>query len=49
MEDRILGLSSVTQKYQVTLTKDVRDVLGVKPGDKVVFVQKGDAVIVKKA
>lgn len=49
MEEKILGLSSVTQKYQVTLTKDVREVLGVKPGDKVVFVQRGGEVIVRKA
>ncbi|AGK61314.1 looped-hinge helix DNA binding domain, AbrB family [Archaeoglobus sulfaticallidus PM70-1] len=49
MEERILGLSNVTKKFQVTLTKDVRDILGVNAGDKIVFVIKDGEVIVRKA
>lgn len=38
-------LSTVTTKGQVTIPKDVRDRLGIKPSDRVDFVVKDDHVI----
>lgn len=39
----------VTTKGQVTIPKDVREVLGVAPGDRVVCEVAGDRVTVRKA
>ncbi len=47
--ERILGLSNVSKKYQITLTKEVREKLGIKEGDKVVFVEKNGDIVIKKA
>lgn len=34
--------SNLTSKGQVTIPKEIRDILGLKPGDRVVFVLEGD-------
>jgi len=39
----------LTVKSQVTVPKDVRDALGVKPGDDVTFDIDGDRVALRKA
>lgn len=36
--------AKVMAKGQVTIPKDVRDVLGIKSGDRVSFVVEGDTV-----
>ena len=43
-------MSTVTQKYQATIPKDVRRKLGIKPGDKVVFFEEppGKFVVMKE-
>jgi AbrB family looped-hinge helix DNA binding protein len=41
--------SRLTVKGQVTIPKDVRDVLGVRPGEAVVFEREGDRVFVRKS
>ena len=41
--------AKVMSKGQVTITKDVRAVLGVKSGDKVTFIVEGDVVRVVNA
>ncbi len=33
-------MSTVTQKFQTTIPKDVRKRLGIKPGDRVVFFEE---------
>jgi len=39
---------SVTKKYQVTIPKDVREALGIKAGDEVVFVKTKDGYVIKR-
>ena len=38
----------LTVKGQVTIPKDVRDLLGLKPGEPVAFEREGDKVVVRK-
>lgn len=40
--------STITSKGQTTLPKDVRDKLGVRPGDKVRYLVVGDEVRIVK-
>ena len=37
----------VTKKYQVTIPKDVREALGIKAGDEVVFVRTREGYVIK--
>lgn len=39
--------SIMTRKGQVTIPKEIRDRLGVKEGEKVLFVVRGDEIILK--
>ncbi|HEU0013082.1 MAG TPA: type II toxin-antitoxin system PrlF family antitoxin [Longimicrobium sp.] len=41
--------STVTAKAQTTLPSGVRKALGVKPGDKVSYVIRGDEAVIRKA
>ncbi|MCL2654353.1 MAG: AbrB/MazE/SpoVT family DNA-binding domain-containing protein [Coriobacteriia bacterium] len=47
MSEAILDLSTVTTNGQVTIPAEVRRLLGIKPGNKVLFFQRanGDVVI----
>jgi len=47
MSEVIINLSTVTTNGQVTIPAEVRRLLGVKPGNKVLFFQRanGDVVI----
>ena len=38
----------VTKKSQVTIPKEVRNALGIKAGDEVVFVRQGDSYVLMK-
>jgi len=38
----------VTKKYQVTIPKEVREALGIKAGDDVVFVREGNRYVLMK-
>ena len=42
-------MSTITTKGQVTLPKEFRDALGLKPGDRVAFTKDGDGVRVTRA
>ena len=35
----------LSSKYQIVIPRDVRDILGVKAGDKLLVVPRGDIVI----
>ena len=49
METEIIGMAKVTAKMQITVPKKVREVLKVKPGDRVLFIMDGDKIVLKKA
>lgn len=42
-----MSTSTITRKGQVTIPKEIRDSLGIKEGDRLFFVQRGDEVILK--
>ncbi len=42
-----MSSSTMTRKGQVTIPKPIRDWLGVKEGEKVFFVTRGDEVVLK--
>ena len=44
-----MQMTTVTLKGQVTIPQRIRDKLGISPSDKVIFEEKGNQVIVKKA
>jgi AbrB family looped-hinge helix DNA binding protein len=39
--------SRITAKGQTTIPKKIRDALGLRPGDRVLFVRKGSDVVVR--
>ncbi len=39
--------SKVTAKGQTTIPKEIRDILGLHPGDRVLFLRKGPDVVVQ--
>jgi len=46
--DKILGLSRLSSKYQVTIPKDARERFNLKAGDRILFVEEGGNLILKK-
>ena len=44
MEDEV----KVTRKFQVTIPKGVREKIGIKMGDKLKVVDKGDLIVLEK-
>ena len=43
-----MAISRLTSKGQITLPKEVRDQLGLRPGDEVEFVQEDDNYLLRK-
>jgi len=43
-----VSISSISSKGQVTIPKKIREELGIKEGDKVIFLLDGDRAIIKK-
>lgn len=41
-------MSRVTQKGQVTIPKEVREKLGIRPGDEIEFVRTEDGYLIEK-
>ena len=41
--------STITRKGQVTIPKAIRDRLGVKEGEKVLFVMRGEEVVLRSS
>ena len=48
-KEEILDITTVTTRYQITLTKPVRKFLEVELGDRIIFIRKGNEVIIRKA
>jgi AbrB family looped-hinge helix DNA binding protein len=44
----VVGKSTITRKFQVTLPKKVREFLEADNGDFLVFVKDGDTIAVKR-
>ena len=44
-----VGVSPVSEKGQVTIPKEIRDSLKLKKGDRVVFLEADEKVIIRKA
>lgn len=42
-----MAIATMTSKGQMTLPKDVRDDLGLKPGDKVDIVKEGEKYVLR--
>jgi len=40
-------MSSLTTKWQTTIPKEVRSLLGLKPNDKILYLIEGEKVILK--
>lgn len=43
-----MGITKVTRNYQITLPTDVRNMLDVKVGDKIIIVPEGNGATIKK-
>lgn len=43
-----ISVGSVTSKGQVTIPKEIRQALGIKEGDKVIFLVQGKQAVIKK-
>jgi AbrB family looped-hinge helix DNA binding protein len=41
-------MPTVTKKYQVTIPKEVREALGIKAGDEIVFVRTKEGYVIKR-
>ena len=48
-QDIKIGTSSISEKGQITIPKDIRDKLGILQGDRLVFNLKGDTIIIRKS
>jgi len=44
-----IGTSAVSAKGEVTIPKEIRDALELKPGDKVVFIEKENEVRIRRS
>jgi AbrB family looped-hinge helix DNA binding protein len=45
----ILGMSTITYKFQVTVPKKVREAHNLKEGDTIMFVEENDRIYIKKS
>lgn len=44
-----MELAKVTAKGQITIPKSIRDLLELKEGSKIIFIQKGNDIIIKNS
>ena len=44
-----MELAKVTTKGQVTIPKSIRDLLNLKEGSKILFIQKGNDIVIQNA
>ncbi|MBY9005395.1 MAG: AbrB/MazE/SpoVT family DNA-binding domain-containing protein [Candidatus Lokiarchaeota archaeon] len=45
----IIGTSSISEKGQITIPKEIRDKLGIMQGDRLIFDLKGNKIIIRKS
>ncbi len=43
-----MGIARVTRNFQVTIPKDVREIQGIKEGDRVIFSIEGSRIEISK-
>ena len=43
-----MGITKVTRNYQITLPSDIREILDIRVGDKIIIVPEGGEAIIKK-
>ena len=46
-KSEILGMTTVTYKYQITIPKKVREKHNFKEGDSIIFVEENDRLYLK--
>ena len=44
-----MELAKVTTKGQVTIPKSIRELLGLKEGSKIIFIQKGNDIVIQNS
>jgi len=44
----VVGRSTITGKYQLTLPKNVRELMNAENGDLVVFIKDDDRILIKR-
>ena len=44
-----MELAKVTTKGQITIPKSIRDLLDLKEGSKILFIQKGNDIVIQNA
>jgi len=44
-----MELAKVTTKGQITIPKSIREILDLKEGSKIIFIQKGNDIIIKNS
>jgi len=43
-----VSVSSITSKGQVTIPKEIREALGLREGDRIVFAIEGERAVIRK-
>ena len=43
-----VSIGSLTTKGQITIPKEIRETLGLREGDKVIFILEGERVVIRK-
>lgn len=43
-----MGIVTVSSKGEIVIPKEIRDALGIKERDKLLILQKGDSILLKK-
>lgn len=44
-----MELAKVTTKGQITIPKEIRELLNLKEGSKILFIQKGNDIVIRNA
>ena len=43
-----MPISTITSKSQITIPKEVRDRMGLRPGDKIAFVEENGSYVLRR-